>query len=772
MAARYISSTAKLYRNVFLAVIMLLTGIFAYVYFFMVESVTISFNTGNSGIVVESIKIEQGKSLGEDNFNLIMNLDSVKERGGYIFNGWFYNGDPLQADTVFNRNAVIFAAWNPLKYEVEFNLNGGSYNTNLLSLSDYEGVKDFGTSFNMPPNDNNVFYQGNLSTDGKVLNNWLIQKTGKTVNASESFTLNSIADINLFDPMPSQEEPQGKITFSAQWKKQTVKVSFMRGVEDLWVEEEFDKGTIIPTSQIPNTSNLSGWTGSWNDGENNIEYKYLEFEGWYTSLTYTTKVNLTTHYFNQNTTLYAKFAPKPYIVSFELAGGVGAHIVPQQVRFNEFVLEPEPPTKEGYTFTGWWYGVQPGLNPGEWIYDPIAKAFNFSKTLQGNFTSLAGTTTPKLYAKWEEEVPPQNTPIMFFTFENAINSDGSIIPNEKRLTSITDRNNDFIDIVVPAKDRFGVSVTQIGPSAFADAINVKKITILSNITYIHPDAFNSVQSGRKTLNDIKVLSTNPNYKDIDGVLYSKDGTVLIKYPPAREDKTYLVGKDGYNVTEINDSAFYQSDNLETITLNVRKVGNYAFQYSEKLKTIILTDKVQEIGNYAFADCANLETITIESGNQHFVTDGKALYSYGYKKLLFYKSTNINTQYEINAQTTEIISGAFKNVHNLEKIFMFNVEKIESQAFTSLGALETIDFGSSLTEIGERAFYLCSNLKHVTLPNTITTYPDPSSYRFIFYSCEKLQTINIYGSSAASVAYFGQPEIENYLITNGITLITL
>lgn len=767
MAARYISSTNKLYRNVFLAVIMLLTGIFAFVYFFMVESVTVSFNTGTSGIVVESIKIEQGKSLGEDNFNLIMNLDSVKERGGYIFNGWFYNGDPLQADTVFNRNAVIFAAWNPLKYEVEFNLNGGSYNTNLLSLSDYEGVKDFGTSFNMPPNDNNIFYQGNLSTDGKVLNNWLIQKTGKTVNASESFTLNSIADINLFDPIPSQEESQGKVTFSAQWKKQTVKISFMRGAEDLWVEEEFDKGTIIPTSQIPNTTNLSGWTGSWNDGENDIEYKYLEFEGWYTSITYTTKVNLTTHYFNQNTTLYAKFAPKPYTVSFELAGGVGAHIVPQQVRFDELVLEPEPPTKEGYTFTGWWYGGYIYENENGWNYTLDPKLYDFSKTLQGNFTTLSGTTMPKLYAKWEEELPAVFTPSLNFNHSAATDSNGVPIAGERRITGLTTAGKELKEIVIPDTIN-GDRVTQIGSDAITGVNDLVKITILSNINHIEPDAFGDTPA----LRNIKVYSTNSNYKDISGVLYSKDGTVLIKYPSGRPDKTYLVGREGYNVNEINDYAFAVANNLESIELNVQKIGNNTFQGSQNLKTVILTNKVEIIGDNTFVDCPKIQTITVESGNTHFVADEYALYTYGYKTLLFYKLTNTNASFTTKNQTLRIAARAFKGVTTLTTINTNNVQVIEEHAFELAINLFSIEFGNSLTDIGMRAFWLCDALTEVTLPSSMVNYPTAYSHWFIFYECNALQTINIYGSSAASVAYFGESEIENYLITNGITLITL
>lgn len=445
MAARYISSRNKLYRKVLLAVMIVATGIFAFVYFFMVESVTISFNTGSSGIVVESVKIEQGKALGEDTYNLIMNIEAVKNRDGYNFSGWFYNGNPLQADTVFNRNAVIFAVWDPLKYEIIFDLNGGTYNTNLLNLEEYEGVRDFGTTFSMPPNDNDIFYQGNLSLDGKVLANWSIEKSGKTVNAGVNFTINSIADIQLIEPTPDIEEVQGTLTFKAEWKKQTVKVWFRRDADTTWVEEEFDKGTVIPSNKIPNTSNLSGWDGSWNG----VEYKYLQFEGWYTDDALTNKVNLSTHLFNQNTILYANFAPKPYTVSFVLTGGEGSHITSQTVAYNERVIEPEPPTMEGYTFTGWWYGGYIYEDASGWHYTLDPKLYDFSKTLQGNFTGLTGGSEPKLYARWEEEMPAVFTDDINFNTEQARDVNNNIIPGEVRIIGMTTQGKALQEIVIP-----------------------------------------------------------------------------------------------------------------------------------------------------------------------------------------------------------------------------------------------------------------------------------------------------------------------------------
>ena len=56
---------------------------------------------------------------------------------------------------------------------------------------------------------------------------------------------------------------------------------------------------------------------------------------------------------------------------------------------------------------------------------------------------------------------------------------------------------------------------------------------------------------------------NPFLKSEDGVLYTKDGLVLLAYPAGKPDKYYKV-KDG--VKFIAGGAFAGADNLEEIEL--------------------------------------------------------------------------------------------------------------------------------------------------------------------------------------------------------------
>ena len=69
---------------------------------------------------------------------------------------------------------------------------------------------------------------------------------------------------------------------------------------------------------------------------------------------------------------------------------------------------------------------------------------------------------------------------------------------------------------------------------------------------------------------------------------------------------------GKPVTQIGDSAFRNSRNLESITLldSVTHIGENAFFNCSALKAVVLSDNLTYIGSAAFQSCAYLESIVI------------------------------------------------------------------------------------------------------------------------------------------------------------------
>lgn len=92
------------------------------------------------------------------------------------------------------------------------------------------------------------------------------------------------------------------------------------------------------------------------------------------------------------------------------------------------------------------------------------------------------------------------------------------------------------------------------------------------------------------LKSITVAKNNTKLKSVDGVLYSKDMSVLYRYPAAKAGKSFSVPK---SVKTIFDGAFSGSKNLSAVSF---APGSTAY-----------------IGNASFDNCKNLRDITLSKG---------------------------------------------------------------------------------------------------------------------------------------------------------------
>ena len=172
----------------------------------------------------------------------------------------------------------------------------------------------------------------------------------------------------------------------------------------------------------------------------------------------------------------------------------------------------------------------------------------------------------------------------------------------------------------------GNSVTSIGNYAFFKCTSLTSITIPNSVTSIGRDAFayctsltsvtigNSVTSiGRRAFYDctslasISVDSANNNFSSAEGVLFNKDKTTLVQYPPSKTGITYTIPS---SVTSIGEYAFYGCTYLTSITIpaSVTSIGGYAFFDCTALTSITIPASVISIGNNAFYGCTSLVTV--------------------------------------------------------------------------------------------------------------------------------------------------------------------
>jgi len=154
---------------------------------------------------------------------------------------------------------------------------------------------------------------------------------------------------------------------------------------------------------------------------------------------------------------------------------------------------------------------------------------------------------------------------------------------------------DFTSVIIPD------SVTSIGELAFCYCEMLTSITIPDSVTSIGEWAF--IFSG---LTEIKVSTANQHYTDIDGVLFNKDLSTIIAYPPVKTGK-YIIPD---SVTSIGDGAFHYTGLTSVVIPNsVTSIGEWAF-YASILTSIIIPNSVTSIEAGAFYGCEELTNITI------------------------------------------------------------------------------------------------------------------------------------------------------------------
>lgn len=185
--------------------------------------------------------------------------------------------------------------------------------------------------------------------------------------------------------------------------------------------------------------------------------------------------------------------------------------------------------------------------------------------------------------------------------------------------SLTEYHGPGGDVVIPD----GVEDIYLG-KPFRDNTNITSVTIPDSMTGISTSDF----MGCTNLTAIHVAVDNKNYVSQDGVVFSRDMTRLVAYPPGKKG-AYVIPESVKEVnfygctaltdvtipngmTEINEAAFYGCTGLTNVIIpnQVTKIGQAAFRGCTGLTNVSLPNGLTEIGSDAFSCCASLSSVTI------------------------------------------------------------------------------------------------------------------------------------------------------------------
>lgn len=294
------------------------------------------------------------------------------------------------------------------------------------------------------------------------------------------------------------------------------------------------------------------------------------------------------------------------------------------------------------------------------------------------------------------------------------------------------------------------------------ANSIEYIDIPKGVESIEDDIFQYCLKLKKINVDIK----NKNYKDIDGVLYSKDGTALVAYPFGRNDFYYIVPSNVNNIHNIfynglfynnfralyvnsveppsipenmlyfsskatkiyvpsssykkyiNSSSWKNMKNIiypqNIIKNNLAIKDNTLVQYVGNDENVFIPEYINKIQNYALNGCENLKNIYVQEGNKAFKAINGVLYNENLTKLIYYPEAKTNEEYEILESTNILGFNAFSICENLVKIKVHKELKvIEDYNFyysPKLKEIINVDCEDNIYVIGNYVLYLCNSIE--------------------------------------------------------------
>lgn len=370
------------------------------------------------------------------------------------------------------------------------------------------------------------------------------------------------------------------------------------------------------------------------------------------------------------------------------------------------------------------------------IRKKVLSAVLASALALGSAVHLA-TANLSIIAQADEVYNPEALMTADRLFKYSVNKDG---------VKITQYCGSASEVVIP-DEIDGKPVTQIGSQAFSNCESIESVTISANV--IGMESSREFEQN-KLIKAINVVENNSFFSSVDGVLFNKDKTELIRYPRGKTDISYKIPD---SVTKLENRAFFGCESLESITVS---------------------DSMAEIGYYVFLGCPSLETINITEANSHFAFADGALFNKNKTELIWYLVGKKDVSYKIPDSVTKIddaccsdflktltlpesvteiginafpcdlledinISEANSHFASVDGI-LFNKDKTEIVKYPAGKKEISYKIPNSVTSIFTYAFRNCTALENIVIPDSITKIE-----RSAFYGCNALAKVTFTGT---------------------------
>ena len=411
---------------------------------------------------------------------------------------------------------------------------------------------------------------------------------------------------------------------------------------------------------------------------------------------------------------------KAYTVTFRTEEGVvEQRQCPDGMSFDTL---PPSPTRDGYTFEGWWTAADGEQVTGETVV----------------------TNDVTYYAKWRGTAAVDD---YTYTY-SVLNGQAEIGSSNAWTTAVSPKPTGHV--VVPSslggfpvvgigKHAFdschgleGVTIPEgvvvIGGYAFVYCDKLKSVTIPNGVTTIERHAFINCP-----LDDVTIPESMTTIDEFafDGCSKLKSVHIsdLVKWcqikfgylanPLLQAHELYLNGERvtqltiPEGVTSVGTDVFAGCSGLTEVTIpnSVTTIGSSAFSACSGLTEVMIPRNVYAIGGAVFEGCSGLTKITVDPKNANYMSQNGLLLTKDGKTL----KEGVNGEVVIPSGVTKIGYRAFAGRDRLTDVMIpAGVEFIGSEAFYGCDGLVDVAIPGSVTDIGLYAFATCSRLVNISV----------------------------------------------------------
>lgn len=579
-----------------------------------INSYILTFNT-NGGSVLSDI---------EQVFNSDVTVPETN-KDGYTFAAWYEDSGfgNLWNGKMPAGNKTLFARWTVNQYNVFFVENGGQ------DISDYSDT-DFGTA--LPEVQRTGFTHSGWYRDDGTFEDELETVPAEDVTVYAKWTRNRYNitfNANSSDGVVWDSETINYVdqaTYNLEYEEDLLDIAFRPGYEFAgWFDNSEGLGLELITVPAEDKTIYSKWNiilyhitffdneGSSPYGETGYDFTcespeipipdavrtgYI-FSGWFSDAEFQVpaEVPLSANSYGDRD-YYARWSPIEFEVRYysndELATGDMSedyfyYDEESYLSINEYM-------KTGYHFAGW-NTLENGTGTD------FIDGQNITNYFSVDYSVL------NLYAKWDE------------------GSDGldyDWYDEDEDSLCITGYDGEEDVVIIPGTAFFEddyYSVVTINDYVFENT-GVTGIYLPVSLETINSLAFYT-SNWNGTLTSIEISADSPNFKTVDGVLFSKDGKTLISYPVVKDPSGYYDIPDG--VENIGAFAFH-SAKLEGLDLSgIQTIEEYALQNS-RISSLSIPLSVINIEENAFMYCDYLGTVFCER-TDYPTTWAEDLFSY-------------------------------------------------------------------------------------------------------------------------------------------------